>query len=105
MYLSHYKISILVSLLAASRVVKGADSATVSITSALDFAIEPACVQSCMFYNSFGVADYLLAGLGCTRCVQNVPSPALLGRINHHLVQSTTLVIAPRSRTSAQAPF
>jgi hypothetical protein len=79
MYLSHYKIPILVSLLAAFHVVKGADSATVSITSALDFAIEPACVQSCMFYNSFGVADYLLAGLGCTRCVQHVPSPALFG--------------------------
>jgi len=79
MYLSHYKIPILVSVLAAFQVVKGADSATVSITSGLDFSIEPACVQSCMFYNSFGVADYLLAGLGCTRYVQNVASPVLFG--------------------------
>jgi hypothetical protein len=76
---SHYNIPILVSLLAAFHAVKGTDSATVSITSGLDFSIEPACVQSCMFYNSFSVADYLLAELGCTTYIQNVPSPALFG--------------------------
>jgi hypothetical protein len=79
MYRSHYGIHILVPLLAAFHIVKGTDSAIVSITSLLDFSIEPACVQSCMFYNSFGVADYLLVALGCTRYAQNIPSPALFG--------------------------
>jgi hypothetical protein len=50
----------------------GLDTATVSITAAADFAILPACVQSCVFYNSFDVADYLIGGLGCTRSVRSV---------------------------------
>lgn len=64
-YISSFVLSLLIPLCSAQSV----DLATVSITSAAAFQIAPACVQSCVFYNSFDVADYLLAALGCTRLV------------------------------------
>jgi hypothetical protein len=75
MYRSSHNILILFLFLGVLHSVKGTesvDTATVSITAAIEFAIEPACVQSCMFYNSFGVADYLLYYIGCTRFVENI---------------------------------
>ncbi|KAH8807420.1 hypothetical protein F5884DRAFT_880494 [Xylogone sp. PMI_703] len=48
---------------------QGVNLATVSISDAPNFAIQPACVQSCVYYNSFDVADYLVAFLGCTSTI------------------------------------
>jgi hypothetical protein len=82
---------------------KSVDTATVSITSLAQYSVEPACVQSCMYYNSFGVADYLLFALGCTRFVRSlVPFVAFT---NHKLVQFTTSVTARRFKTSVQVPL
>jgi hypothetical protein len=72
MYCFNYKATILFLFFVVLRGAMGIDTATVSITSAAAFSIEPACVQSCVFYNSFDVADYLLFELGCTRFVGSI---------------------------------
>lgn len=69
MHPSSHLTSICFLLLAKLHGAKAVDTATVSITGLAQFSVEPACVQSCMYYNSFGVADYLLFTLGCTRFV------------------------------------
>jgi len=63
--------TIFLSTLLAVRGSKAIDTATVSITAAAEYAIEPACVQSCVYYNSFDVADYLVVQLGCTSTIYN----------------------------------
>lgn len=67
---SNYISSILFLFVVSVCCTSGLDTATVSITSAVGYSIQPACVQSCLYYNSFNVADYLLFGLGCTRLVE-----------------------------------
>jgi hypothetical protein len=75
MYYSSY-IALFSSLaLVLLRGARCVDTATVSITNEPAYSVEPACVQSCVFYNSFDVADYLLFALGCTRFVGPVVLP------------------------------
>lgn len=72
MYRSNYLTTILFIFMFVFHGVNSVDTATVSITAAAAYAVEPACVQSCVFYNSFDVADYLVVQLGCTRSVHSV---------------------------------
>ena len=49
----------------------GVDTSTVTISAAPAFAVQPACVQSCL-YDSFpgnDVQEFLLEKLGCAKCV------------------------------------
>jgi len=78
MRLSNLNNPLLLLFLLSFPIAQALDTNTVSITAVPEFAIGPACVQSCVFYNSFGVADYLLFGLGCTRSVFSFPFPFLL---------------------------
>ena len=39
---------------------------TVTITAAPQFIVEPACVQSCLFWSTGILQDYLLSDLGCS---------------------------------------
>lgn len=71
MYLSNFVPALLYSFLVVIRSVRAAstssvDLATVSITSAAGFLVQPPCVQSCVYYSSFDVADYLVGSLCAT---------------------------------------
>jgi len=63
----NFTSAIVLLILLLLRCARGLDTATVSITSAVEYSIEPACVQSCVFWNNFGFPTYLVSELGCTR--------------------------------------
>ncbi|KIM95637.1 hypothetical protein OIDMADRAFT_148728 [Oidiodendron maius Zn] len=67
----NYIADILILFLVTIGAAQNVDTATVSITGLAAFSVQPACVQSCVFYNSFDVADYLVFELGCTSTIYN----------------------------------
>lgn len=103
MEVTNHIINILALLVVALHGVYGADTNTVSVTNAGDFSVLPACVQSCLFYNSFGVADYLVEVLGCTR-FEIYPKAMFqfVSGIDCNVVLSTMRAIAHRLQISPQ---
>lgn len=75
---SNYIADFLVLFLVASCAAQSVDTSTVTLTAQPAFSVQPACVQSCLFWDISGVVDYLLLSLGCTRCVWSVPGPVFL---------------------------
>ena len=75
---SNYIAEFLVLFLVASCAAQSVDTSTVTLTAQPAFSVQPACVQSCLFWEFGDNVDYLLFGLGCTRCVLSVPGPVFL---------------------------
>ncbi|KIN07254.1 hypothetical protein OIDMADRAFT_47156 [Oidiodendron maius Zn] len=68
---SNYIADILVLFFVASCAAQSVDTSTVTLTAQPAFSVQPACVQSCLFWEFGDVVDYLLFGLGCTSTIYN----------------------------------